>query len=397
VEAAFSRHKVGEAITVLTASPGMLFRSLDRIIRYATPEELDELLTTVKVVAGKVSGRVILSVYEHLINRMKPNASRVFPNRQGKAWVAADSRNAIDVAVVTKLTELLKNELLARLPVFAKLLVDPAVRDIALPLSKKYAPEGFRIMPRGSLQPVTDGILRFFIYWKERKIRTDYDLSVQMLNADYVNAEHVSWTNLRSSDGFQVHSGDITEAPLGASEFIDIDLSRTKASYLIPQVHVYSGEDFNTAAECFFGFMSLEADQRGAPFEPQAVQVKSDLRGSGRVSLPVAFQRDDRNCWTAKWLHLGLKGWPNYNRVEANRVSTALLTRALMEREYLTLDFLVALLRQRAEYFDWYGPQSMQGLTGPVVYIGLDAPDGLPVGSVTYTLSNLHELISLTR
>jgi stress response protein SCP2 len=59
-------------------------------------------------------------------------------------------------------------------------------------------------------------------------MRTDYDLSVLMLNEKFEYANQLSWTNLRTEDGVGVHSGDITSAPDGASEFIDIDLGKVE-------------------------------------------------------------------------------------------------------------------------------------------------------------------------
>ncbi|NED51726.1 hypothetical protein G3I24_12525, partial [Micromonospora aurantiaca] len=83
------------------------------------------------------------------------------------------------------------------------------------------------------------------------------------------------------------HSGDITSAPDGASEFIDLALDRVSADVIVPQVNVYSGEGFEKVEESFFGFMLRGAEQHGRPFEARTVQMKSDLRGPGRVALPL--------------------------------------------------------------------------------------------------------------
>ena len=98
--------------------------------------------------------------------------------------------------------------------------------------------------------------MRFFVYWKQREQVTDYDLSVLLLDDDFVFAGQVSWTNLEELGA--VHSGDIVEAPDGATEFIDLDLGRVSARYVVPQVHVYSGEGFDAVEEAFFGFMERE-------------------------------------------------------------------------------------------------------------------------------------------
>ena len=188
--------------------------------------------------------------------------------------------------------------------------------------------------------------MRFFVYWKQREQVTDYDLSVLLLDDDFVFAGQVSWTNLEELGA--VHSGDIVEAPNGATEFIDLDLGRVSARYVVPQVHVYSGEGFDAVEEAFFGFMEREPSQRGRPFEPRTVRVKSDLFGTSRVSLPVLFARGDDGSWHAKWMHLGLTGHPQFNRVEGNARSTSQLVRAIAERRYLQVSYLEDLLRPAA-------------------------------------------------
>ncbi|MFC5789563.1 hypothetical protein ACFPPE_06810, partial [Agromyces tardus] len=71
----------------------------------------------------------------------------------------------------------------------------------------------------------------------------------------------LSYTSLRAVGG--VHSGDITSAPDGASEFIDLDLSKVRARYIVPQVNIYSGESFDEVEESFFGYMLRDKEQQG--------------------------------------------------------------------------------------------------------------------------------------
>ena len=79
------------------------------------------------------------------------------------------------------------------------------------------------------------------------------------------------------------------------------------------------------------------------------MRVKSDLFGTGRVSLPVLFARGDDGSWHAKWMHLGLTGHPQFNRVEGNARSTSQLVRAIAERRYLQVSYLEDLLRPAQE------------------------------------------------
>jgi hypothetical protein len=324
---------------------------------------------------------VLLSLREHLQNRIAPAAGRVFVNRYGRAWAALDGRAPLDGETLGRLLAILDEEITRRLPDPGELIVDPGVLDVALPLSGKAVAPGLGMLPRGSLSPVHGELLRFFVHWRQAEQRTDYDLSALMLDASYGDPEQVSWTNY-SSD-FAQYSGDLTDASDGASEFIDIRLAEATRPIVIPQVNIYAGEPFDEAAEAFFGFMTRDAEQEGRPFEPRTVRMKSDLRGSGRIALPLVFLRGDDGGWRVKWLHLYLKGRPRFNQVEGNRVTTSLLVRSIVERDHLRVRYLTDLLRAKAT----------TTATGRTTYIGLEAPADLPPGSRVYTAATLHELI----
>jgi len=272
-------------------------------------------------------------------------------------------------------------------------LVDPAVLDVALPLSGKATAAGLGVLPRGSVSPVDGELLRFFVYWKESRQRTDFDLSALMLDARYETLAWLSYTALTELEG--EHSGDITEAPDGASEFINLRLGAARGTYIVPQVNIFAGEGFEEVEESFFGFMLRETEQQGRPFEPATVRMKSELRGPGRVALPLAFRRAQDGSWTAKWLHLYLRGTPSANRVEGNRVTVATLLRGMVEREYLTVRYVTGLMAESkgegaTKVTLWDGGALP---SGPVTYIGLERPDGLHPGSRVITPENLRDLI----
>jgi len=393
VEAAFGAGDARTAAAVLSDAPGMFFRSADRLLRTADyVTERAQVLRTAARLAPRASCRVLLSLREHLLSRMVPtDVSRLYANRGARGMAAADTRKPLDLAAVTELMWLLDAEIGRRLSLPAPVLVDSAMRDVALPLSGKAMPDGLGIMPRGSVSPVTGNVLRFFCYWRQRERRTDYDLSAVMLDEQYGNPEHVSWTNYRTgTPGYATYSGDVTEAPEGATEFIDIQLRRVSRRLILPQVHIYAGEGFANAAESFFGFMLRDNAQKGAPFEPRTVRMKSGLRGRGRVALPLAFMRGDDGKWRTKWMHLYLRGHANFNQVEGNRISTSLLTRAIIEREYLNVGYLTDLAgRSGADVAGWDGTIP----DAPVTFVGLERPAGLAPGSRVITLQNLGDLI----
>ncbi|WMX44428.1 hypothetical protein RGF97_05545 [Streptomyces roseicoloratus] len=397
VEDLLARNDVtGAAELLATAAPGVLFRSLDRLLRTAADDgRRDAVLAAAERAAPRVSGRVVLSVRDHIANRAdgsggsRSGPRRVFVNRRGAAWVTEDTRPTLPAEARERLVALLDAETLRRLDVPERLLVDPAVLDVALPLSGRAAAAGIGTLPRGSVSPVDGDLLRFFTYWKQSAHRTDHDLSALVLDADYDAVTWLSYTALSSVEG--VHSGDITNAPDGASEFIELRLGAVRGDFVVPQVHVYSGEHFEAVEESFFGFMTRDADQGGAPFEPRTVRMKSDLRGPGRIALPLAFQRDEEGRWKARWLHLYLRGEPQENRVEENVLTFAVLLRGLVERTPLTVRHLTELMTGAGARTEPWDGRTVPD--EPVTFIGLERPDGLPAGSRVITPENLRDLI----
>ncbi|MGJ6967803.1 hypothetical protein ACSDR0_38420 [Streptosporangium sp. G11] len=377
VEAALVEGRTGDAVALLEKTPGALLRRLDHLLRAGISSSA--VLDAAEKAAAGASGRVLLSLREHLQNRLAPAAGRVFTNRHGRAWAAPDTRSPLEESVLSRAVAILDEEITRRLPDPGELIVDPDVLDVALPLSGKAVAPGLGMLPRGSLSTVDGELLRFFVHWRQAERRTDYDLSALMLDASYGDPQQVSWTNY--GNDFAEYSGDLTDATDGASEFINIRLAQATQPIIIPQVNIYDGEAFGEVAEAFFGFMTRDAEQEGRPFEPRTVRMKSDLRGSGRIALPLVFLRGDDGGWRAKWLHLYLRGHAGFNQVEGNRVTASLLVRSIVERDYLRVRYLVDLLRAK----------SSPG--GSTTYIGLQAPADLPTGARVYTHATLHELI----
>jgi len=379
-----------DLILVLSQNPGSMFRNLDRALTAGV--RVESLIPVLQASVGKVSGRVLISLHEHLTNRLMETPARMFRNRAGKAWVCDENRSVLLAKDVAPILTLLETEIARRLPSIPNLVVETEARGIALPLSEKNKGTGFGVLPRGSRIPVTNEILRFFCYWKEKGTRTDYDLSVLLLDCNFNVVSHCSWTSLRDNAMVQmVHSGDITSAPQGASEFVDVDLRRlgSNVAYIVPQVNVFAGESFEEAAESFFGFMERVGGKtiektRGLPFEPATVRAKSEMRGKGKVALPVMFARDSDapSGWSGVWSHVYLNGSVNCNMAERNGRQTGMMLRGSVLRNYFTVGRLADMLMAKSRKDETVG----------VTYIGLQAPPDLKVEK-TYTQVNFIELI----
>jgi hypothetical protein len=100
-EIAFARGDAVPAARLLATAPGMLWRAADRVLRGTAPGGLDDVLRYFADTAPLVSGRVLLSVREHLQNRhARSSVSRIFANPKGRAFVAPETRAVIDPGVI---------------------------------------------------------------------------------------------------------------------------------------------------------------------------------------------------------------------------------------------------------------------------------------------------------
>lgn len=377
VDRALATGEPEQAARLLAGAPGRLMRAADHLLRSADgPRSEAGVLAAIASAAPGASLRVLLALREHCDNR-GGDAPRLFVPQNGRGCVVPDVRSPIPEGTLAALRAALDESIGSKLPGVSSVTIDPSAARLALPISGKNRPNGIGMLPRGSIIPVGGTSVRFFIYWKEREQRTDYDLSVQFLNADFEHAGHVSWTQLHGG-GF-VHSGDLTQAAKGATEFIDADLSAVdpQIAYVIPTVEVYSGESFDDVGEAFFGFMEREPKAKGRPFEPRTVRAKSDISGRGRVAMPLLFERAD-DGWQAKWMHLNLRGFRWGNTTENNRVTASRIARAVASRQYLTVRYLAELIPRET--------------AAPALHIGLDDSHA-PAGARTITPLDLADLV----
>jgi hypothetical protein len=421
VEDCFVKGEPMAAAQALLQNPGAFARSLDRLLRHPASSR-GEVLQMFGQVAPKVSGRVLLSLMEHFLNRGDNQLPRTFVTRTGRLYVTPDTRDPLPLHVINAAVEAVEAQVSARLDDLLSggihavvdaegvrqrwpVVVDPAMEGVAVPLSNKGTPSGLGVLPRGSMSDLDGDVVRLFTYWRERASRTDFDLSVLIFDESFEMIGHVSWTHNRDEHSVITYSGDITESRDGATEFIDIRLTQlgTRAHYIVPQVFIYCGEQFGVTgdepgavAESFFGYMSMDEDQRGMPFEARTVRTKADMRGRGSVATPLVIERcvGSLTGWRAKWVHL-------YAHVrvadvaERNSSVTGLLAQAMIRRRHLTVGALVDQLLDVGYDVSYFGGDlaGLERNPRPITYIGLDRPEWLPEGSRVITMENLTELI----
>ncbi len=335
VEVALSKRDVAAALAKLSTHPGDFARRLDHLLRLDKVTQ-DAVIAAFADVAPNVSTPVLLQVKHHFAVRPNPSALRVFFPKGivAKAHGEVNTLPTLPGSVCSAVVSACEASLVARfaeLAPFGKVYVDPELVNYMVPFALRSASRSLRTLVRGSKLPMPDGdVLRFFIWWKNGTDRTDLDLSAVMLNDAFEYVDLLSYYNLKGFGG--CHSGDIVDAPNGASEFIDVTLSKLREAgvrYLVMSVNSYSQQPFVELPECFAGWMARQAPESGEVYEPRVVIDKLDLTADTKIAVPVVFDLVGKK---AVWCDMALRSHPNFrNNVAGNIGGVTATVRSLVE------------------------------------------------------------------
>lgn len=381
------KHDMSAVIMLLRQRPGEFARQLDRLLRSQrsrgnrlarfkgrkvnSASQRWQVVTEFLAVAEQVPTRVLLQVKGHFSRRFEAlNERVVFPKgHTQKAIVVRQRVEAIEPDVLEHLLAGIESVLVARfatLQPLGNVWIDPALAECPVPSQQRSAASGLHQVARGTRFALGDkNTLRFFIYWVGR----DIDLSASFHDDNFALLSQVSYTHLKS-DGYKaVHSGDITHAPDGACEFIDITLDgalRQGARYLVMNVFVYSGPVFADHDVCFAGWMTRDYPDKNAVFDAKTVEQKIDITSRARNAIPVVFDLLERQAIWVDLVTASATYWGG-NNIESNQASiTEKLAAIVTMNHKVSLYELFALHAQgrgkqvtepeRAEHvFAWQG------------------------------------------
>lgn len=342
VEKAIAAGDILVTVGLLSGRPGEFARRLDKVLRMAdSAVERSVVLNRFQGVAPKVSPTVLIQTRNAFVNRDK--AERVFfpKGSLARMQVIADERDKIsatDRAAVVNIIDGALATIFGERSNLGGAYVDPALKGIAIPFGMRNSSKGLKTLGRGSRLPLDadTGVVRFFIWWKNSEIagrsysgHTDIDLSAICLDADFRNVFDITYYNLREQGA--VHSGDITSAPNGASEFIDIDVERLREQgvrYVAMTLYSYSGQGFVDLPECFAGFMERKDLGSGEVYDPRTVTNKVDLAADSQSATPFIF---DLETGEAIWVDLTMKVQGAYANAYNSREVTKTVAQAMVE------------------------------------------------------------------
>lgn len=304
------RHLAAEhpvkATKLLVTRPGDFARRLDHLLRMAGAERNQIIVANKFVsVADSVSTKVLLQLKGHFATRSQSTKKRVvFPKGNIQKAELISGQDALPARVVNTIVDGISKTIVDR---FSKLedmgnvYIDPALERCPIPSQQRSASDGTHSAARGTRFPFgfeDTNTVRFFLYW----VGLDIDLSAVLYDENFRVVDKIWYGNIRSPRTGLYHSGDITRAPNGASEFVDIDIEKARiagARYVAMNVMVFSGKTFADHDTCFVGWMSRSEPKSNEIYDPKTVECKLDMTFDSTSAMPVIVDLEKREIiWT---------------------------------------------------------------------------------------------------
>jgi len=352
IESSLRNMDIDTSVERLSHRPGEFARRLDHLLRMCRYKKDSALvLEKFRQVANNVSTPVLLQVMAHFAHRTSSDLRVIFPKGNvAKVQALEGTLPKIAPALCAHAEGIVRNALnfrFSQLPSLGKVFLDDALTGYLVPFSQRSASKSMRTLVRGSQIPLmTDkNTIRFFIHWHDGPSgRTDIDLSAMIYDANWKLMERIAYFNLQSSTYKAAHSGDITSAPNGACEFIDVDMPSVEqfgGRYVIMMVNSFTGQNFSDVSECKSGWMLRAEPQSGEIFDSRTVVDRIDITTAAKQAMPMIIDVVDRKIiWTDAAIRTNSG---RVNNVAANSDSIALIGRAFTQIHKPTLYDLLAL------------------------------------------------------
>ena len=308
-----SEEELDNFVKEYTVFYGDYIREILSLLNKANENQYEKLLLGLENCVTKVNTRILFQLYDRIINlqaknkstpnlvnrkekwrRLKESIKLLYGktnnlkanyesiprlvNSKGKWRILKESIKLSD-DLLNRVLQIVENGIKIQLKEkenLGKVFIDEDYKNIMLTTSEKDSNVSLRPMTRGSrikFNPNAE-VLRFFVAWKnldEKTLkelnaysdRVDVDLSALTFDANLEFNDVVAYYNQKKS-GF-AFSGDITDAPEGALEYIDVfDLERLKKKgdrYVLVQIRSYNGYTFKEINSVYAGVMELTSKE----------------------------------------------------------------------------------------------------------------------------------------
>lgn len=359
VEAALEQGDILTAVHKLKERPGEFARKLNHLLHNASSDEAEYVIEEFATVADQASTSVLwqaLSNFTTLKENRQKRYSTVFTkNVSGAAFALPRPKTHIPDRIIIQLETILREAIQTvyktREPLGSVYLNTDGYNP-AIPFGMQHANNAFKVIGRGTRQKFDKTkTLRFFIHWKDEEgQRVDLDLSAVTLNDRFEKIGEIAYYNLRGLGGY--HSGDITSAPDGASEFIDINPQNAKLKkagrYVAMTVHSYTRQKFSDLTEVLAGFMTRKNVQSGEIYEPSTVANAFTVNSASTAVIPLIF---DLKTGEAIWLDTPIQGASWVNNVATTHHNLSNIIQGLVTKNFGGVhDVLTANIEARGQF-----------------------------------------------
>ena len=274
-----SEEELDNFVKEYTVFYGDYIREILSLLNKANENQYEKLLLGLENSVTKVNTRILFQLYDRIINlKAKDETVPRLVNSKGK-WRRLRESISLSDELLNRVLKIVEDGIKTQLKEkenLGKVFIDEDYKNIMLTTSEKDSNVSLRPMTRGSrikFNPDAE-VLRFFVAWKnldEKTLkelntiydRVDVDLSALTFNENLEFNDVVAYYNQKKS-GF-AFSGDITNAPEGALEYIDVfDLERLKKKgnrYILMQIRSYNGYTFEEINSVYAGVMELTSNE----------------------------------------------------------------------------------------------------------------------------------------
>lgn len=294
VELGLKEKNVTKILKPLMSRPGEFARRLDHILRTSESEDVDSVISSFEKIVGKISIPVLLQLKNHFENRNNMICRSVFPKGNVAKVKTIPFATELDASICVSIVSICSDTLIKRFSTKERLgnvFVSDDLQKMIVPFSQRSASKALKTIVRGSRLPLGDGdFVRFFIWWKNTDRRIDVDSSCVFFDRNYQRMDYVAFNKTSVNGNYAHHSGDIVDAPNGASEFIDLDIEKCVSKgirYAVLDIRNFTGVKYSEMSECFSGFMMRKGMMTGEVFEPKTLSNKFDLNSDSISAMPV--------------------------------------------------------------------------------------------------------------
>lgn len=343
VQKALDANDMEKVVNLLKVRPGVFGRMLGKVV--SSSKDTDLVINEFASVSKDISTPVLLQIHAKYKYDNQDDKKIILPKGgMGKSFVKKEG-NIIklkdkDAAKIVKVVENTLIDRFAQGESLGNVYIDENLKLQNVPFAQRVASKALKTVPKGSRfnkEEEDKNIIRFFIWWNQKSKENDYekrvdiDLSLAVYDKDYNLLKQCAYYALDS--GYMTHSGDITSAPNGAAEYIDVNIkdlikSVPGAAFVAPVINSFTGQAYCDVPECYAGWMEREHLQKGEIFEPSTVKNKVDIASNQKQVMLVIYDIENKQYI---WADQPIKNVGVYNNLAGNKSSVAYAIEAIVE------------------------------------------------------------------